>query len=95
MDTLKQFISEQVSGLFPRFDALEVCGFIDEKSHGLEIFFTIDGVRRQCYEMIDHGDLSEKQVDEVILSIAKYVRTLPDYVRGELYNVNVTVAPKK
>ena len=92
MDALRQLMIN-IAADFPKYEKLEVCGWVNEKSYAIEYFVTTNGVRRQCFEMVDNGELNEKQVDETILSIAKCVRTLPDYVQGELYNVNITVTP--
>ncbi len=95
MDALKQYISEQMAGLLASYEMLEMRGCIDEKSYALEFFVTINGERKQCYEMVDQGELNEDRVDEIIQSIARFARTLPDYVCGELYSLNVTITSEK
>lgn len=95
MDTLNQFIADQLTDLFPHYEALEVRGWVDEKSEGMEFFVTRNGERKQCYDMVDRGELNENQVDAIIQAIAQFTRTLPDYVQGKVYSMDVVITSDK
>lgn len=87
MSRIEQYITEQIIRLVPNFDKLEVRANIGDNSSTVEFFVTVDGKKNQCFDMIDSGIIKEKEFDITVKAIAKYIRTLPEYKKGEINKV--------
>lgn len=91
MTELKRDISDQIKKIVPAFDKLEVRVNIGDNGYSGEFFVTQNGVRMQCFEMVDSGLFKEKEVDAVFEEIAKCVRESSTYVSGEINKIAFTV----
>ena len=84
MTELEKYIINQLTQLVPNADAFEVRANIGDKSYSIEFFASLDGVKYQCYEMIDNGIFKEKDFDTIVKQIAEYIRNCPEYHPGEI-----------
>lgn len=84
MTELEKYIINQLKQLVPDADIFEVRANIGEKSYSIEFFATIDGVKYQCYDMIDKGIFKEKDFDTIIKKIVKHIRNCSEYHPGEI-----------
>jgi len=91
MTELEKFISEQISQIVPSFEKLEVRANIGDSSYSIEFFVTVDGIRTQCFDMVDKGLIKEKNLDIVSKSIANYIRHSSDYGTGNINKISVTI----
>lgn len=91
MTKLENFISEQISQIVPSFEKLEIRANIGDSSYSVEFFVTIDGIRTQCFDMVDKGLIKEKDLDIVSKSIANYIRHSSDYSTGKINKVSATI----
>lgn len=84
MTELEKYIISQLKQLIPDADEFEVRANIGDKSYSMEFFASIDGEKRQCYDMIDKGIFKEKDFDITVKRIAEYIRNCPKYHPGEI-----------
>ena len=84
MTELEKYIINQLKQLVPDADIFEVRANIGNKSYSIELFATIDGVKHQCYDMIDKGLFKEKDFDSIVKQITKHIRNCPEYHPGEI-----------
>lgn len=82
MTELEKYIISQLKQLVPNADDFEVRANIGDKSYSIEFFASIDGVKYQCYDMIDKGVFEEKVFDTIIKQIVKHIRNCPEYHSG-------------
>ncbi len=79
MTELEIFVSERIKTLVPSYDTVELKATVNMSSFSVEFFATVDGMKMQCFEMIDNGMFTEKNFDVVSKDIANYVRKLPEF----------------
>lgn len=84
MTELEKYIIEQLKQLVPSAERFEVRANIGDKSSSVEFFATFGGIRHQCYDMIDNGDIKEKDFDVMVKQLAKHIRTCSEYCPGEI-----------
>lgn len=84
MTELEQYIIGLLKPLVPNADKFEVRVNIGDKSISVEFFATIDGIKHQCYDMIDAGEIKEKDFEAMIKQLAKFIRTTSEYHPGEI-----------
>ncbi len=85
---LEKYIVNQLKQLVPKADVFEVRANIGDNTYSMEFFATIDGVKHQCYDMIDEGAIKEKDFDTIINQLAKYIRTTSSYSPGEINKIS-------
>ena len=85
---LEKYIITNLEKLVPNAEGFEIRANISDKSYSLEFFAIIEGVRYQCYDMIDDGLVKEKDFDTAVKQIAKYIRTSPEYKSGEVNKIS-------
>ena len=74
MNQIEKYTAEKLKPLCPQAEAMEVRAEISNCSYYIVFFATVDGVKKQCYEMIDNGELDETATEHCFYKIAKYVR---------------------
>lgn len=79
MTELELFIAEQIKELVPSYETVELNATISSSGFSVEFFATVDGKKRQCFEMIDEGMFTEKEFNAVSEAIADYCRGLSDF----------------
>lgn len=84
MTELENYIIGQLKKIVPSAERLEVRANIGDKSCSIEFFATIGGAKHQCYDMIDNGEINEKDFDVVVKQLAKHIRTCSEYRPGEI-----------
>ena len=84
MSELKKYIIDQLIQLVPNADTFEVRVNVSDKSFAIEFFAVVEGVKHQCYDMIDNGIIREKDFDIMVKQLAKYIRTCRVYCPEEL-----------
>ena len=75
--------------LVPNYEAVELKATVSLSSFSIEFFATIDGKKKQCFEMIDEGMFSEKNFNIASKAIANYFRKLPDFNAKGINKYNV------
>ena len=60
MAKLEHFLAEQMKTLVPNYDTVELKATVSSSSFSVEFFVTVDGKRKQCFQMIDDGQFTEK-----------------------------------
>lgn len=88
MNDLKAYAEEQISVLIPEFDSLELRATVTDTSYSVEFFVVINGVRKQCYELVDDEILDEGALDRVLSSIANFIRNDVGYKAGDINKVS-------
>ena len=53
MSELEKFVADTLAPLVPSYEKLDVRANIGDKTHSVEFFATINGEKRQCYDMAD------------------------------------------
>lgn len=84
MTELEKYIIDQLKQLVPSADLFDVRANIGDKSYSVEFFATIEGIKHQCYDMIDNGVIKEKDFDVMVKQLAKYIRASSEYRPGEI-----------
>lgn len=84
MTETENYIVEQIKKLAPEATAFDVRANVNDKSYSLEFFATIDGKKRQCYDMIDNGEIDEDDFDRTAKQIALYIRSSNEFQKGKL-----------
>lgn len=79
MTELETFVSEQIKTLVPSYNTVELMVTVNMSSFSVEFFATVDGMKMQCFEMIDKGMFTEKNYNVVSKAIANYIRKLPEF----------------
>ena len=90
MSELEKYIIVNLEKLVPNAEGFDVRANISDKSYSFEFFAIIEGVKYQCYDMIDEGRIEEKDFDVLVKQIAKYVRMSPEYRHGEVNKFSFT-----
>lgn len=70
---------------------LELKASVGETSYSIEFFVDIKGKRKQCYELVDNKIIDEKEMDKAFEKFSKFIRTLPDYVKGNSNKLKIDV----
>lgn len=94
MSELETYIISQLKKLVPKAEQLEVDADVGDKFVSVDFSATIDGVRRQCCDMIDEGEIVEKDFHAMARQIASQVRASADYRPGEVNKVAFTAELK-
>ena len=84
MTELEKYIINQLKQLVPNAEVIEVRANIGDKNCSVEFFATIEGIKRQCFDMIDDGVIKEKDFDVMAKQLAKHVRACPEFRPGEI-----------
>lgn len=84
MTELESYIILELQQLVPRAEAFEVRANISDKSFSVEFFSSINGMKYQCFDMIDNGSIKEKDFDTTMKQIAKFIRACSEYHPGEV-----------
>ena len=84
MTELEKHVISQLTQLVPNAESFEVRANISDKSFSVEFFAFVDGVKQQCFDMIDNGIIKEKDFDNAVKQLAKFIRTSPEYRPGEV-----------
>lgn len=84
MTELEKYISDQLKQLVPNADVFEFRANIGDKSCSVEFFATIEGIKQQCFDMIDNGVIKEKDFDVMVKQLAKHIRTCSEFRQGEI-----------
>ena len=79
MPDLQNYAKEQIAKIVPEFDNLKLKATVSDTSYSIVFFVTINGKKKQCYELVDDGVIDEDELDEVLAKIADYIRKGPDY----------------
>ena len=87
MPDLQDYAKEQIAEIVPEFDNLELRAAISDTSYSIEFFVSINGEKKQCYELADDGVIDEEELDEVFARIAEYIRKGSDYKKGSINKV--------
>lgn len=88
MSDLQNYAKEQIAKIVPEFDDLELKATVSDTSYSIEFFVSINGEKKQCYELADDGVVDEEQLDEVLARIAEYIRKGSDYKKGNINKVS-------
>lgn len=74
MNQIEKFTTEKLKPLCPQAEEIEVRAEIGKCSYYFVFWATMDGLKKQCYEMIDNGELDETEAERCFCDIAEYVR---------------------
>lgn len=91
MAKLEHFLAEQMKTLVPNYDTVELKATVSSSSFSVEFFVTVDGKRKQCFQMIDDGQFTEKNFNIFSKAIANYVRELPDFNKNGINKYSVVL----
>lgn len=82
--TVEQFAIQQVNTLISGYDKMELEMYIDDVSYSIDFLVTIDGQKKQCLDLIDEGEITNKAYETVAKTIAEYVRASENYKPGSV-----------
>ena len=88
MPDLQDYAKEQIAKIVPEFDNLELRATVSDTSYSIEFFVSINGEKKQCYELADNGIIDEEELDEVFARIAEYIRKGDDYQKGNINKID-------
>lgn len=91
MSELEKIVLEKISQILPKCDRIEFKAVIGDTSYSIEFFATINGERRQCYELVDDGLFKEKDLESIFEAIAGSIRQTNEYKKGEVNKISFTV----
>ena len=91
MAKLEHFLAEQMKTLVPNYDTVELKATVSSSSFSVEFFVTVNGKRKQCFQMIDDGQFTEKNFNIFSKAIANYVRGLPDFIKKDINKYSVVL----
>lgn len=74
MNQIEKMIVEKLRNLCPEAERFEVRGIIDRHAYSIEFYVIRNDEKKQCYEMIDRGELDGNSADDCFREIAEYVR---------------------
>lgn len=78
MSEIQKYILEQLSAIVPKYSKLEFRSyFVTNKGYAFEFFVTSSGQEKQCYAMVDDGEIDETQLKKVFDNIAGFIRGIP------------------
>lgn len=84
MADFKMKIIKKINSLLPKYQKIKIKIIINDKSYSIDFDVTIKGQIMRCYAMVDNQSIDRKKLDEVFADIAKYVRSTPEYIPGQL-----------
>lgn len=88
MTKLETYAKEQVSTLLPKFDCLKLRATVSDTGYSVEFFVTIGKEEKQCYELVDDGIIDENALEQVLSSIAVFIRKSDGYKTGVVNEVS-------
>lgn len=88
MNKLKAYAEAQISTIIPQFDNLELRATVSDTSYSVEFFVSLNGARKQCYELADDGVLDEDALNRVLSSIANFIRNDAGYKAGSVNKIS-------
>lgn len=88
MPDLQDYAKEQIAKIVPEFNNLELRATVSDTSYSIEFFVSINGEKKQCYELADNGIIDEEELDEVFARIAEYIRKGDDYQKGNINKID-------
>ena len=91
MTGFKAFVADQLSHIISGCDKIEVRANVSESGYSFEFFATINGKRKQCFDMIDEGLFNEKDFDVVAKAVAQYARNTVDFKKGEINKYSIVI----
>ena len=91
MTEVELFVAEQIKTLVPIYDTVELKAIVSASSFSVEFFATVDGMKMQCFEMIDEGMFTEKNFNAASKIIANYFRGLSDFNAEGINKYTVTL----
>lgn len=89
MTDIEKDITEQIVKLIPSYEKLEIRGNISDSSYSVEFFVTVKGKRMQCYDMVDEGLIREKDLDNILETIARFFRRTTEYQKGRVNKISI------
>lgn len=91
MTELEAYAKDLIASVVPKFDTLELRATVSDSSYSVEFFVTVDGERKQCYELVDEGTVEEDRIDRVAEQIAAHIRQSEDYRAGQINKVSFQI----
>lgn len=88
MNELEAYVIEQIRNIIPEFQKIEFRATVGDTSRSMEFFVTINGERKQCYELADEGIISDEALDNIFSLIADFIRKSKGYKKGEVNKVS-------
>ena len=94
---LEKYVAEHIHDLISDYEKIEFVVYVSAESYSVEFFVTINGERKQNFELIDEGVINEDSFNAFTKSIAEFIRHSPEFIKGEvnkfvfdLYSANQT-----
>jgi len=91
MVELKKSVIDIISKSIPEFESVELKGNVGDNSYSIEFFLTINGERKQCYELVDNGFISEVTCDNICKEIVDKFRQIKACKKGEQNKLQLTI----
>lgn len=83
-EQLEKMVKEFFIAQVPNCEKVELKVKITDSSYAIESFVFIGEVKKQCFKMVDDGELDEKKLGTFNESFAKALRASGEYVKGKL-----------
>lgn len=81
---LEKYVAEHIHDLISDYEKIEFIVFVSAESYSVEFFVTNNGERKQNFDLIDEGVISEDKFDVFAKNTAEFVRNLPDFIKGKV-----------
>lgn len=84
MNTIEQYVSDRIKQLVPEMTDVSFRASISEKTYSVEFFVTQNGVKRQCYDMVDDGLLDSSALKQCQIDIVDFIRKSDSFIPGKI-----------
>lgn len=91
MNVIEQFVVERISRLIPGMTDVSFRASISEKTYSIEFFVSKDGVKSQCYDMVDNGMIDSAALKQCQTDIVDFVRKSEDFIHGKINKYRFTI----
>ena len=83
MESIKEFIKNNITNIVSNYDRLDFNIYIDKKSYSIEFTVYKDQTQMQCYEMVDANIIKEKDLEDFFDILAEFIK------KSEFFDENI------
>ena len=84
MNDIEQFVTARIKQLIPEMTDVSFRASISDKTYSVEFFITKNGEKRQCYDMVDDGELDSNELKQCNTDIVDYIRSSDNFIYGKI-----------
>ena len=88
MKELKRQIAQIIRNLITKVDKIEFNGVVNDTAYSMVFYVTVDGIRSQCFDLVDDNQLDEDDLMECFARIAEIIRNSEDYKHNVPFKIS-------